>query len=45
MIFKDGLRKAGFFEKNVYKRPLTNFDEFDDYQLKMKKKNMPEAFK
>lgn len=22
MIFKDGLRKAGFFEDNIYKMPL-----------------------
>ena len=26
MIFKDGLRKAGFFEKNIYKAPLTTME-------------------
>ena len=35
MIFKDGLRKAGFFENNVYQRPLTGMKEFDDYEKKL----------
>jgi hypothetical protein len=29
MIFKDGMRKAGFFENNVYKKPLFNMGEFE----------------
>lgn len=29
MIFKDGLRKAGFFEKNIYKKALTKMNEFE----------------
>jgi hypothetical protein len=29
MIFKDGMRKAGFFENNVYKKPLSKIGEFE----------------
>jgi len=31
MIFKDGLRKAGFFEDNIYKKPLLKMEDFEDY--------------
>ena len=45
MIFKDGLRKAGFFERNIYKTPLTTMEEFESFCSRMKKKPIPEAFK
>jgi len=48
MIFKDGLRKAGFFKENIYKTPLLTIHEFDEYYRKMMKadpnKIVPEAF-
>lgn len=28
MIFADGMRKAGFFQKNVYSAPLKDIDQF-----------------
>jgi hypothetical protein len=43
MIFKDGLRKAGFFEDNIYKKPLRNMEEYEEYDNK--KKKVPEAFR
>lgn len=43
MIFKDGLRKAGFFEDNIYKMPLKSMQDYEDYEKKMKK--IPEAFR
>jgi hypothetical protein len=43
MIFSDGLRKAGFFDDNIYKKPLRNMEEFEKYQKK--KKTIPEAFR
>lgn len=48
MIFKDGLRKAGFFKENIYKTPLLTIKEFEEYHRKMLKadpnKIIPEAF-
>ena len=44
MIFKDGLRKAGFFEKNIYKKALTKIDEFEQFE-KRYKDTIPEAFR
>lgn len=48
MIFKDGLRKAGFFKENIYKIPLSSIEEFDDYYRRMMKadpnKIIPESF-
>ena len=46
MIFKDGLRKVGFFEDNVYKRPLKNMSDYDAFEKKTKHKKIkiPEAF-
>ena len=44
MIFKDGLRKAGFFEKNIYNKPLSKMSEFDQFEKKCKD-NIPEAFR
>lgn len=29
MIFKDGVRKAGIFENNIYKSPLLKMEDFD----------------
>ena len=43
MIFKDGVRKAGFFEDNVYKRPLLTHDESEAAVAGAKK--VPEAFR
>ena len=43
MIFKDGMRKAGFFEDNIYKKPLRSMKEYEDYEKK--KKKIPEAFR
>lgn len=31
MIFKDGIRKAGFFENNLYKEPLLTIEKFDEW--------------
>jgi len=44
MIFKDGLRKAGYFENNIYVTPLLSIKEFED-SIKDYKKKIPEAFK
>ena len=44
MIFRDGLRKAGFFQDNIYKKPLLTMREFEDYQNESNKK-IPEAFR
>ena len=44
MIFKDGLRKAGFFEENIYKKPLTSMKEFEDW-VKQNNLKIPEAFR
>ena len=32
MIFKDGMRKAGFFEENIYLSPLLTMEEFQKYE-------------
>jgi hypothetical protein len=42
MIFKDGMRKAGFFSGNVYKAPLFDIESY----IKWEKSNhkFPEAF-
>lgn len=42
MIFKDGLRKAGFFNANVYEKPLVDMKEFENYSEKLK---IPESFR
>jgi hypothetical protein len=44
MIFKDGLRKAGFFENNIYKKPLTKMQEFENYERGLEE-TYPEAFR
>lgn len=44
MIFKDGERKAGFFEANIYRRPLANWKEFEDFAKQFKKQS-PETFR
>ena len=44
MIFKDGLRKAGFFENNIYKKPLRSIKEFEDFEKGLKD-SYPEAFR
>jgi len=44
MIFKDGERKAGFFEANIYRRPLKNWKEFEDFAKQFKKQS-PETFR
>jgi hypothetical protein len=31
MIFKDGFRKAGFFNNNIYEKALTSIKEFEDF--------------
>ena len=42
MIFKDGMRKAGFFENNIYVEALTSMKDFDDFVNKSK---VPETFR
>ena len=44
MIFKDGTRKAGFFNKNIYQAPLLLIDELEDY-LKQNSSKCPESFR
>lgn len=44
MIFKDGLRKAGFFKFNVYQKPLLTMEEFENFEKGCKTK-IPEAFR
>ena len=44
MIFKDGERKAGFFEANIFKRALANWKEFEEFQKQFTKK-CPETFR
>ena len=44
MIFKDGLRKAGVFESNVYKKPLLKMADFENLERNIKFK-IPEAFR
>ena len=43
MIFKDGVRKAGFFQDNIYKSPLLSPVEFEAAIAGTKK--VPEAFR
>lgn len=43
MIFKDGMRKAGFFSSNVYKSPLLKIDSFLEWEQANHK--IPEAFR
>lgn len=44
MIFKDGMRKAGFFKENIFQQPLTSLKELEDYAKEMKIK-IPETFR
>ena len=44
MIFKDGVRKAGFFEKNIYVSALGAMNEFNTFLREIKKK-VPETFR
>lgn len=48
MIFTDGQRKAGFFENNIYVKPLLTMQEFEQF-LKtsnlVSKKTAPETFR
>ena len=44
MIFKDGLRKAGFFSDNIYQKPLQKISEFETFEKSCKTK-IPEAFR
>jgi hypothetical protein len=44
MIFKDGMRKAGFFEDNIYTAPLLSLEEFQEFEGRLAKK-VPEAFR
>ena len=44
MIFKDCQRKAGFFDNNIYTKPLKSVQEFEEYEKK-KKNKIPEAFR
>ena len=44
MIFKDGMRKAGFFEENIYLRPLLTMEEFQKWELECEYA-IPEAFR
>ena len=32
MVFPDGLRVAGFFEQNIYKKPLSSMVEFEQFE-------------
>lgn len=34
MIFKDGTRRAGFFEQNIFIAPLQTFKEFEEFLKK-----------
>ena len=46
MIFKDGLRKAGFFKENIYESPLTTLEEYTNYiQGLGSKDKVPESFR
>jgi len=46
MVFPDGDRRVGFFEFNVYKRPLENIDEYDNEIKKLDEKfKVPPEFK
>ena len=48
MIFTDGQRKAGFFENNIYTKPLLKMEEFEKFIRTSKlvhKKSAPETFK
>ena len=44
MIFKDGMRKAGFFRANIYESPLLSIDELEEFQ-KSKNARFPESFR
>ena len=44
MIFKDGMRKAGFFKENIYESPLAIIDELEEFLLK-KNFKCPESFR
>ena len=44
MIFKDGVRRAGFFDKTIFTSPLVSFDEVLQFESSQPNK-MPESFK
>ena len=46
MIFKDGQKKAGFFDENVYKKPLMRQQEFENFLMESELvKKVPENFR
>jgi hypothetical protein len=44
MIFKDGLRKAGFFDSNIYREPLLTLERFNEWEYENSYK-FPEAYR
>lgn len=44
MIFRDGMRKAGFFSSNIYKAPLLDLESFSEWE-KANSYKIPEAFR
>ena len=44
MIFMDGVRRAGFFDKTIFTDPLVSFDQVLQFESSLPAK-MPEAFK
>lgn len=44
MIFMDGVRRAGFFDRTVFTAPLVTFDEVLQFETTLPAK-MPESFK
>ena len=45
LTFKDGLKKAGFFDKNVYVEALTTIDKFQVYMDNQTSLKVPEGFR
>ena len=46
MLFKDGLRKAGYFENNIYQKPLVSAADYEAYKSTYKGSfsKLPAAF-
>jgi hypothetical protein len=42
MIFADGVRKCGFFDKNVFRQALETIQEFDELEEEDRQKFPPE---
>jgi hypothetical protein len=44
MVFPDGFKKLGFFQENIFKSNIENYDQIKEFAERLQIESIPEHF-